>query len=77
MHRTPVVSRRGACEIWQCSLAALHAFVLLLVEAGNEVAQVHVLDHGLEHGVSMDLDVFNLDLGAVGDEVHLALTFLL
>lgn len=41
------------------------------------MAQVEVFDHGLEDGVLVDLDVLDLDLGAFGDEVHLALAFLL
>ena len=50
---------------------------VLLVHAGNEVAEAEVLDHGLEDGVFVDLDVLDLDLGSVGDLVHSALSFLL
>jgi len=39
--------------------------------------QVKVLDHLLEHWVLSNLDILDLNLGAVGDEVHLALSFLL
>ena len=57
-------------------MSALHV-AFLLVEAGNQMAQVEVLDHSLEDGVAADLDILDLDLGAFGDEVHLALAFLL
>ena len=50
---------------------------VFLVHAGNEVAEAEVLDHGLEDGVFVDLDVLDLDLGLVGDLVHSALSFLL
>ena len=50
---------------------------VFLVHAGNEVAEAEVLDHGLEDGVLVDLDVLDLDLGLVGDLVHSALSFLL
>ena len=57
-------------------LSALDLSVLL-VHAGNEVTETEVLDHGLEHGVLVNLDIVDLDFGVVGDEVHLALSFLL
>ena len=50
---------------------------VFLVHTGNEVAEAEVLDHGLEDGVLVDLDVLDLDLGLVGDLVHSALSFLL
>ena len=57
-------------------MSTLHV-ALLFVKAGNEMAQVEVLDHSLEDGVAADFNVLDLDLGAFGDEVHLALAFLL
>ena len=41
------------------------------------MAEAEVLDHGLEDGVLVYLDVLDLDLGLVGDLVHSALSFLL
>jgi len=55
----------------------LVALALLLLHAGDEVLKVEVLDHLLEHWVLSNLDILDLNLGAVGDEVHLALSFLL
>ena len=52
------------------------ATALLCVEAGNEVSDAEVLDEGAESLVSLDVDVFDLDLRLLGDEFHLALTFL-
>ena len=49
---------------------------LLLVHSGDELAEAKVLDHGLEDRVSMDLDVFDLEFGFEGDEVHLSFTLL-
>ena len=49
---------------------------LLLVHSGDELAEAKVLDHGLEDRVSVNFDVFNLEFGLVGDEVHLLLTLL-
>ena len=50
---------------------------VLLVHAGDEVTEAEVLDHRLEYGVLVNLDIVDLDFGVVGDEVHLALSFLL
>ena len=52
------------------------ATTLLLIEAGNEVSDAKVLDKGVEGLVLLDVDVFDLDLRLLGDEVHLAFTFL-
>ena len=49
---------------------------LLLVHSGDELAEAKVLYHGLEDRVSVNFDVFNLEFGLVGDEVHLLLTLL-
>ena len=57
-------------------LSALDLTVLL-VHSGDEVAEAEVLDHGLKYGVFVNLDVLDLEFGVVGDEVHLALSFLL
>ena len=46
------------------------------VHLGDEVLDAKVLDHGLEDVVLGDLDLLDLDLGLLGDEVHLALTLL-
>ena len=49
----------------------------LLLETGDELPDAEVLDHLLEHSVVADVDVLDLDLGLLGDEVHLSLSFLL
>ena len=55
---------------------SLAALLVVLVHAGDELAETEVLDHGLEGGVVGDLDVLDLELGALGDEVHLLLALL-
>merc|ERR1712050_374479 len=60
------------------SLLLLVALALvLLLHLGDEVLDVEGLDHLLEDWVLADLDLLDLNLGAVGDEVHLTLSFLL
>lgn len=54
-----------------CSLAGLS------LHLGDVLAHTEVLDQSLESGVSLHLDVFDLNLGSLGDEVHLALSFFL
>lgn len=58
-------------------LSTLDLLTILLVKAGNEATETKILDHGLENWVFADLDVLDLDFGVVGDEVHLAFSFLL
>ena len=51
---------------------------LLLLESWDQVLQVQVLNHLDQSWVLSDiLEVLDLDLGALWDEVHLALTLLL
>lgn len=51
--------------------------IVLLSHLWDVVLKVKGLDHLLENWVLSDLDILDLDLGAVWDEVHLALSFLL
>ena len=50
---------------------------VVLLETGDELSDTEVLDHLLKNLVVLDFDLVDLDLGALGDEVHLALSFLL
>ena len=50
---------------------------VVLLETGDELSDTEVLDHLLKNLVVLDFDLFDLDLGALGDEVHLSLSFLL
>lgn len=59
------------------ALSSSAAALGVLLEAGDELADAEVVDEGLEDGVVSDLDLVDLDLGLVGDEVHLSLPFLL
>ena len=51
--------------------------LLILLHAGNELSDAEVLDHLLEDSIVTGIDVGNLDLGFLGDEIHLSLSFLL
>jgi len=50
---------------------------VVLLETGDELAHTEVLDHSLEDLVVASVDLLDLDLGTLGDEIHLALSFLL
>ena len=50
---------------------------VVLLETGDELSDTEVLDHLLKNLVVLDFDLVDLDLGALGDEVHLSLSFLL
>ena len=50
---------------------------VVLLETGDELSDTEVLDHLLKNLVVLDFDLVDLDLGALGDEVHLSLPFLL
>jgi len=71
---TPGASRDGSDSL--VSLATALTLVLL-AEAGDELPDAEVLDHGLENLVVAAFDLVDLDLGLLGDEVHSALSFLL
>ena len=58
-------------------LLAGSAGLLLLLGLGDESSDAEVLDEGLEGLVLVDFDVLDLDLGSVGDEVHLSFSLLL
>ena len=49
----------------------------VLLEAGDELADTEVSDHGLKGLVVLGIDLVDLDLGLLGDEIHLSLSFLL
>ena len=51
--------------------------VVVLLETGDKLSDTKVLDHSLEHLVVAGIDLLDLDLGTLGDKVHLALSFLL
>jgi len=53
------------------------ASLVFLLETGNELSDTEVFDHLLEDLVVTGIDLLNLDLGFLGDEVHLSLSFLL
>ena len=57
------------------SVAGSAAVVLL--ETRDQLSNTEVLDHLLENLVVLDLDLVDLNLGALWDEVHLSLSFLL
>lgn len=61
----------------KCSVAVSAGTVVLLLKAWDELSDAEILDHLLENLVVLDLDLVDLDLGALGDEVHLSLSFLL
>jgi len=52
------------------------AGLLGLSGLGDEALDTEVLDEGLEYGVLVDFDVVDLDLGSLGDEIHLSLALL-
>ena len=52
------------------------ALLVVLLEARDELANTEVLDHVLEDSVVADFDLLDLDLGLLGDEVHLSLALL-
>ena len=59
------------------SVALSALAVVVLLETRDELPDTEVLDHLLEDSVVADIDVLDLDLGLLGDEVHLSLSFLL
>ena len=59
------------------SSAVSTLMTVVLLETGDELSDTEVLDHLLKNLVVLDFDLFDLDLGALGDEVHLSLSFLL
>lgn len=59
------------------SLLAVEVLVSVLLEAGNELPDTEVLDHLLQDSVVASVDSIDLDLGLLGDEIHLSLSFLL
>ena len=58
------------------ALSALAVVVVVLLETRDELSDTEVLDHLLEDLVVLDLDLLDLDFGALWDEVHLSLSFL-
>merc|ERR1711953_1065902 len=58
------------------SVALSALTVVVLLETRDELSNAEVLDHLLEDLVVLDLDLVDLDLGALWDEVHLSLSFL-
>lgn len=59
------------------SLLLVALALVLLLHLGNEVLDVEDLDHLLKDWVLADLDILDLNLGLLGDKVHLTLSFLL
>ena len=59
------------------SVALSALAVVVLLETRDELSDTEVLDHLLEDLVVLDLDLLDLDFGALWDEVHLSLSFLL
>ena len=59
------------------SVALSALTVVVLLETRDELSDTEVLDHLLEDLVVLDLDLLDLDFGALWDEVHLSLSFLL
>lgn len=59
------------------SVALSALTVVVLLETRDELSDAEVLDHLLQHLVVLGLDLLDLDLGALWDEVHLSLSFLL
>ena len=57
--------------------SAVSTLTVVLLETGDELSDAEVLDHLLEDLVVLNFDLVDLDLGALGDEVHLSLSFLL
>ena len=57
--------------------ALVAARPVVLGGVGDEVSDAEVLNELLEDWVVALVDVLDLDLGPLGDEVHLALSFLL
>merc|ERR1712083_980544 len=62
--------------IQSLSLLLVALALVLLLHLGDEVLNIEGLDKLLEDGVLADLDVLDLNLGLLGDEVHLTLSFL-
>ena len=56
---------------------ALSALTVAFLETRDELSDAEVLDHLLQHLVVLGLDLLDLDFGALWDEVHLSLSFLL
>ena len=59
------------------ALSAVATSLVLPLHAGDEMSDAEVLDHLLQDSVVASVDVVDLNLGAVGDEVHLSLALLL
>ena len=59
------------------SVASVAARAVLVLEARNELLDTNILDHLLQDSVVTGIDVGDLDLGSLGDEIHLSLSFLL
>ena len=59
------------------ALSAVATSLVLPLHAGDEMSDAEVLDHLLQDSVVASIDVFHLNLGALGDEVHLSLTLFL
>lgn len=57
-------------------LLLLSSVALLLGESGDESTHTKVSDELSEDAVVFDLDLLDLDLGFVGDEIHLSLALL-
>lgn len=57
--------------------ATVSTLTVVLLETRDELPDAEVLDHLLENLVVLGLDLVDLDLGALWDEVHLSLSFLL
>ena len=75
-----VVSARGRCgseRLVSVASSATTTSLEVLLEAGDELADTEVSDHGLEGLVVLGIDLLDLDLGLLGDEIHLSLSFLL
>jgi len=69
--------RRGCTRSLGSSAGGAASSLVVLLEAGDELPEAEVLDHLLEDLVVADIDLLDLDLGFLGDEVHLSLSFLL
>ena len=59
------------------SSATAATLTVVLLEAGDELSDTEVSDHSLEGLVVLGIDLLDLDLGLLGDEIHLSLSFLL
>lgn len=76
-HQIDGIECRNRNSSFLSGSALLTTLSVVLLETGDELSDTKILDHGLQDSVVVDVDFVDLDLGFLGDEIHLSLSFLL